>query len=148
MVLEEIHGLGNSTKSKKSVGLCVGPVFSAAPTFLGKPPAPSFPFNVSKAQPGRTQERAGTASVSSMPGVQRSAAWGLCNLSLRLQWSTCHGNVRLAHVSSNQIVHMQIGCSTMPTLELMASTCMRLWLTLSSRRKAAAICICRAATEP
>ena len=107
--------MGNSTKSKKSVGLCVGPVFSAAPTFLGKPPAPLIPFIVLKAQLGRPQECAGTASVSSMSRVQRSAAWGLCNLALQLQWSTCHGNVRLAHVSSNHTVHMQIGCSTMLT---------------------------------
>ena len=37
MALEEIHTLGNGTAQKKAVGMCVGPVFSAAPTFLGEP---------------------------------------------------------------------------------------------------------------
>ena len=37
MALEEIHILGNGTAPKKAVGMCVGPVFNAAPTFLGEP---------------------------------------------------------------------------------------------------------------
>lgn len=40
MLLEEIHHLANGTTPKKAVGLCVGPVYSGAPTFLGTYPPP------------------------------------------------------------------------------------------------------------
>ena len=88
MVLEEIHGVSNSTGSKKTVGLCVGPVFSAAPTFLGKHPAPSLFCHCIQSTAGKASQNVQAIPVSAAcQGCGGSIGWVHCKSAMRLQWS-------------------------------------------------------------
>ena len=138
--------------------MCVGPVYSAAPTFLGGKAIPRLTYASAlihlwsglpqgSARNPHPSQRANAVTVVAQKNL-------LCG---KLSLLTCkqagkhkpHMTVLCCVKSAccDRILYLQIGYNITRIWESEASTCMQRWQISFCRRKEAATCTCLAATE-